>query len=234
MENVSLDKEEMSVYNAIKKYLEQNKFFKMGDILNYLVYGEKKTLNLNKAKIQKILRSLIRKGLVIPRSKFTKSEVLNNQIRKKIYDFINQNPGTHFYEILNHLELGRNQTLWHLNMLTKFLYIKTFKIGNRDIYFDFNVDSFYFEICYYLRNEKVCKIIDILKENEKGLKLTELSNISNMHYNTSKKYIEILKNLNLISEIEGYQNNIFQFNQNYYDKIIAIINKKNKTGNQEK
>ena len=69
------------------------------------------------------------------------------------------------------------------------------------------------------------KIIDILKENEVGLKLMEISAKANMHYNTTKKYVEILKNLNLLSELEGYHNTIFQFNENYYEKIISIIKK---------
>ena len=66
----------------------------MEDIIRHLDIKIGKPLNLSKLKIEKIIKSLLKKHLIAPRSKLVREDVLKNQKRKEIYRFIDNYPGT--------------------------------------------------------------------------------------------------------------------------------------------
>ena len=216
----TLNDEEKTVYQAIKTYLSRNIFFKLDEIISYLKYNLDKSLNLNTLKIEKIIQSLMKKHLIASRSKLVLDDLLKNSIRKKIYEFIEKNPGVYRHQIEKTIGLGTYQTIWHLNMLKKFQLIRSQEIDNHEIYFKLNVDSKYDQLIYYFNNENVKKILTLLESKETGIQATEVSEILKMHYNTTRKYINILLELNLLKILKENDKKFYLINaQNYYDTL---------------
>jgi len=215
-----LDKEEFEVYKAVKLYLKQNHFFKIDEITSYLKFNLDRSLNLNTLKIEKVLQSLLKKNLIAPRSKLLYEDILSNQNRKLIYDFIESNPGCYLNEIMKTTSLGTHQTIWHKNILKKFQFIRSINIDNHEIYFKSTLDSTNDQIIYYLKNESVKKIIKFMENIETGFQATEISEKLKMHYNTARKYINILLDLELITINKEGDKKFYLLNaQNYYDTI---------------
>ncbi len=57
-------------------------------------------------------------------SAITYDNILANFNRSRIYYLIKENPGVHFNEIINELQLSRGQAQWHLTWLLRFDLIK--------------------------------------------------------------------------------------------------------------
>jgi predicted transcriptional regulator/uncharacterized membrane protein len=69
-------------------------------------------------------------GLFAPLySKLRHDNILNNEIREDIYDFILENPGSHFRSILTELSLSNGTLSHHLNTLEREDFIKSEKDG---------------------------------------------------------------------------------------------------------
>ena len=69
-------------------------------------------------------------GLFAPLySKLRHDDILNNEIREDIYDFILENPGSHFRSILKELALSNGTLSHHLNTLEREDFIKSEKDG---------------------------------------------------------------------------------------------------------
>lgn len=52
-------------------------------------------------------------------SRLTKDKILDNDIRKRILQFVHNNPGAHYLEIRRHLQLANGTSAYHLNVLQK-------------------------------------------------------------------------------------------------------------------
>lgn len=216
-----LDKDEAKVYNLVKEYLKKKPFFSILDIMSYLNYYLRKSETLNKKKIKEILNTLIEKNLIIPGAKLVKENIFENPRRKEIYEYICYNPGCNINDIMNILQIGSNQVLWHLKFLTKFQFIRKVEFDNQKIFFKFQLNEHYDELFYYLRNESIIKILKLLKSSKEGINPTKISKFLKMHYYTLKKYLNILSRLNLI--LLDYDENSYNLNQEVYYKILRDL-----------
>jgi predicted transcriptional regulator len=77
-------------------------------------------ININNRGIEEHLKSLVDKNLIVEGSKLSGYNILNNSKRKKIHEYIANNPGTYFNKIVKDLLLSNHVVVWHLNMLLKF------------------------------------------------------------------------------------------------------------------
>jgi len=145
-----------------------------------------------------ILKSLTNKKLIVEGSKLIKNEILNNEKRKEIYDFIVKNPGTYFNKILHELNFSNHIVVWHLSMLLKFDFISKKILENHEIYFDTSAELEDLSSTYFTTKEKSQKIINFMKKNNLGITKTNLSQELNMHINTLAKYLNLLENYNVI------------------------------------
>ncbi len=106
---------ESTVLKIVKEYLEKKTFFSIIDMIEYISYRVKKT-DLNRNKIEQIIKNLIKKRIIIPGTKLMKNNIIENPKRNEIYNFIKKNP-SNINEIMKALNTGSNQALWHLSCL---------------------------------------------------------------------------------------------------------------------
>ena len=60
------------------------------------------SININEEGIKSILETFMNKRLFVQGSKLNKEIVLENPNRKKIYQFINKNPGLYLNKLIKH------------------------------------------------------------------------------------------------------------------------------------
>jgi len=83
----------------------------------------KKRLKLPEREINNTIYELILKKIIIPEKKLVKTQVLANQKRDAIYQYIIKNPGAHLREIRDKLNLQPHVTNLHLKILENFKFV---------------------------------------------------------------------------------------------------------------
>jgi len=216
---------EQKVLEIINEYLDKNRFFSVNDILPFISSRFAKSgINININGIRTILKSLIEKNFIVEGSKLTRNEILSNFNRKKIYEYIQKNPGAHFYNIVSNLDLNIPVVEWHLNILIKFMYISKEKIENRGAYFDVNVKSEDRMIIYLISKDKCKQIIDFLKENQEGITRSQISEQLNMHSTTVTKYTDKLYENRILTKKSLPNKTLYFLNNENYEKLSQNFN----------
>ena len=112
---------EEAVLFIVQEYLNKNRYFTIDDIIPFINSRLRElSINLNFSGIKEVLKSLIKKKLIFERSKLSKNQILNNENRKMINDYIRKNPGVYFNQIAKNLNLSNYLLGWHLKILLKF------------------------------------------------------------------------------------------------------------------
>lgn len=216
---------EQKVLEIINEYLDKNRFFSVNDILPFISSRFAKSgINININGIRTILKSLIEKNFIVEGSKLTRNEILSNFNRKKIYEYIQKNPGAHFYNIVSNLDLNIPVVEWHLNILIKFMYTSKEKIENRGAYFDVNVKSEDRMIIYLISKDKCKQIIDFLKENQEGITRSQISEQLNMHSTTVTKYTDKLHENRILTKKSLPNKTLYFLNNENYEKLSQNFN----------
>ena len=127
----SLNNADTVVLELTKEYLSKKTFFSIKDIIDYINNRVKMNPDINRNRIEIILKSLIKKKEIIPGTKLMKNNIIDNQTRKKIFNHIKRNPAVNINEIMKQLDIGSNQALWHLSALEKFRFILLDNCGHR-------------------------------------------------------------------------------------------------------
>jgi predicted transcriptional regulator len=186
--------------------------------------------NFNKEYPKKFIKILQGTNSITLGSGLVREEILQIPLRKGIYDLIRKNPGININEMERSLNIGSNQVLWHLNSLEKFQLIKSIRIGNQKAYYNYFLKQTDLEIFFYLRKEKVKKIIDLFKDknSQSGLNPTKISKQLNMHYNTIRKYLKILHEFGMIKFFVKNNKKIYFLNYHKYNKTMNGIKRYSK------
>ena len=213
---------EKVVLEIVREYLARKPFFSMKDIVEFINYRVKYNPDINKNKIELIIKSLIKKRVIIPGTKLMKKDIINNPTRNEIFKYIQQNPGRNINEIMKAHNLGSNLALWHLSALEKFQFIRSKKIRNRCIFFKFDSDPNFDNLHYYMANEIAQSIITLLK-NEKILKITEIADELKKNHNTIKRYLEALIKLKLVEIEKEKSRNLYKLNEQSYIKAVKLV-----------
>ena len=169
--------------------------------------------------IRQILISLMKKKVIVEGSVLTRRKVLENEKRKKILDFIMQNPGSLFNHIVKTLQISNYVVFWHVNILEKFQFIYKTEIINKDAYFDASVNLEMARILYIYSKEPSKRILDYLKENKILATKTKISQDLNMHPNTATKYLTILEEIDLIKKSALSNRITYSRNENLISEI---------------
>ncbi len=213
---------ESVVLELVKEYLAKKTFFSIKDIIEFVNYRVRSNPNINRNKIEVILKSLIKKRIIIPGTRLMKNNIIENPKRNEIFNLIKKNP-SNINEIMKALNIGSNHALWHLSCLEKFQFIRSKKISNRKMFFKFDSNPKFDELYYYLKMKIVQNIINLLEKENKALKITEITTNLNKNHSTVKKYVDVLINLKLI-EIEKEKNkDLFKLDTKKYSKVKKII-----------
>ncbi len=216
---------EQVVLETINEYLDKNRYFSLNDILPFISSRFAKSgINVNIDGIKTILKSLIEKNIIVEGSKLTKTDILLNSNRNKIYNYIYKNPGVHFNKIVSTLNLNIPVVEWHLNMLIKFVFITKEKIDNLDTYFDINIKSEDRMLIYLISSNKYKQIIEYIKENQEGISKHQISEQLNMHSTTVNKYTDRLLEYGILTKKALPNKTLFFLNQTNYNRIKQNFN----------
>jgi predicted transcriptional regulator len=190
---------EKLVLGIIRNYLNMNRSLDPESIIPFIQSRlRESSVHLTYYAIELIIKSLLNQKLIVKASKLTHDDILTNEKRKLILNYIRENPGTHFNKIITELKISNHVVVWHLNMLLKFNFLKKEIIDDHETYSIPNVDSKTAELSYYISKAKSQKIISYLRENDIGVSKTKLSEDLQMHINTINKYLTILEDFKII------------------------------------
>jgi predicted transcriptional regulator len=206
-----LSTNERLVLDVVQEYLDKNRTFNITEILPFLNSRFKSaSIKINETGIKKILKSLVKKRYVFKDSKLTKNVLLENKIRKEIYEFILEYSGTFFNKLLKHFKVNNKVIVWHIRMLEKFGFIKRKFFDKRFIYFDSQMNFDQVKPLYYMSKEKCKQIFTYLQYNNTGVTKTKIAEDLNMHFNTVTRYLVVLESIDLIIK-EKIDNNLLYF-----------------------
>jgi predicted transcriptional regulator len=218
----SLEDLESVVFELVKEYLTKKTFFSINDIIEFVNNRVRLNPNINRNKIELIIKSLIKKRVIIPGTRLMKNNIIENPTRNGIYNYIHNKP-SNINEIMRALNIGSNQALWHLSCLEKFQFVRSKKINNHRIFFKFGSNPKFDDLHYYLNKEIILKIINFMEKENKPLKITEIADGLKKNHSTIKKYLEILKSLKIIKIEKTNGRILFKFDSEKYFKVRKSI-----------
>jgi predicted transcriptional regulator len=126
-------------------------------------------------------------------SKIKKENLLKNALRKRIMDYISDNPGIHYRAILSDLDLPMGSLSYHLNRLEKAQYIKSRQDG---MYRRFYGKGKRAEMKFFLSDIQE-SILSVIKENQ-GISQSKIANKINVSRKVVNYHINILDRAGLI------------------------------------
>jgi predicted transcriptional regulator len=207
------------IYEIAKEYLQKHPNFAKDELFAVC----KRTSKLPDKEIMTILDYFIHKKVFVAGSRLTSENVLRNEIRNQICDFITKNPGINFTQILTKYRIGPYEGRWHLEMLKKFGFIREQKFEKYSSYFHKNFPQDKDLIVFILRNANAVKIYSCLKDQP--FKLTDLSNILELHHSTIQYYLQKLQKVNLIKSnpenLYSINTEFLPFLEQYYSFTLA-------------
>ena len=214
----SLDNLQSIVLNLVGEFLTKKTFFSINEIIDFISNRLRLNPDINRNKIEMIIKSLIKKKIIIPGTKLMKNNIIENPVRNEIFNYIKKNP-SNINEIMKALNIGSNHALWHLSCLEKFQFIRSRKLNNQRLFFKFDSNPELDKYYYYLKKEIIQNIINLLEKESNGLKITEIANVLKKNHTTVKKYIKILKNLKLIKIEKENKRILFKLVSEEYYKV---------------
>ena len=132
--------------------------------------------------------------------------VLDTEIRKNLYEYIDEYPGSHLREIARELDLKPSNAAWHLRKLEQTNLIRSRNIGGKRVYYlvEGGVEARREAIAEaVLKNNNAQKIMLYLQKNP-GKHLLEIANALKLNHHTVKWHI---KKLYIAELIDGDTSN---------------------------
>ena len=95
------------------------------------------------------------------------SNVLDQEVRSKIYDHIKKNPGVHYSAIADETGINRGTLRYHLKMMQMQDTVRVFHGTGYTRYFENNMkfNEYYQKVLHHLRNNTSKKILEVLVKN---------------------------------------------------------------------
>jgi predicted transcriptional regulator len=210
----NLAEQEKVILDIVHDYLDKNRQFTFEEIIPFIISRVRlASLNINKEGVKTVLKSLTNKKFLVEGSKLAKIDVLNNQKRRRIYEYIVKNPGIYFNRIVTELNYSNHIVVWHLNMLIKFDFVHKEVLENHEVYFDATKEFDEIVSKYFISKEKSKEIINFLQKDDIGVTKTSLSHELSMHMNTLAKYLDILEKYDVIVKKKIDNRNLYFLNE---------------------
>ena len=132
----------------------------------------------------------------------TPDNVLDTSVRKNLYEYIDEYPGSHLREIARELELKPSNAAWHLRKLEQTNLIRSRSIGGKKVYYlvDGGIEARKEAVAdSILRNDNAFKIMDYLSKHP-GKHLLEIAHALDLNHHTVKWHI---KKMYMAELVEG-------------------------------
>jgi predicted transcriptional regulator len=154
------------------------------------------------------IRELYQMKFIVVGKQLFKSEILENEKRRRLYNYIVDNPGTHQREIRREIGLGAYEASIHLAFLMKFGFIRKNKFKNKNVYFELDFDES-LELKTVLLREETNHLIYETIETADRIRLSELSNLLEIPYTTVQTHLNDLLEAGLIQKIQQDQTSYY-------------------------
>ena len=132
----------------------------------------------------------------------TPDNVLDTTVRKSLYEYIDEYPGSHLREIARELHLKPSNAAWHLRKLEQTNLVRSRAIGGKKVYYlvEGGIQARREAVAEsILRNENARRILGYLKKSP-GKHLLEIAHALDLNHHTVKWHI---KKLYLAELVEG-------------------------------
>jgi len=136
----------------------------------------------------------------------TPENVLDTEVRKNLYEYIDEYPGSHLREIARELNLKPSNAAWHLRKLEQTNLIRSRAIGGKKVFYlvEGGIDARREAVAEsILRNNNARDIIIYLNRNP-GKHLLEIAHALKLNHHTVKWHI---KKMYMAELIEGDTSN---------------------------
>ena len=132
----------------------------------------------------------------------TPDNVLDTSVRKNLYEYIDEYPGSHLREIARELDLKPSNAAWHLRKLEQTNLIRSRSIGGKKVYYLVNggIEARKEAVAEsILRNSNAYNIMDYLSRHP-GKHLLEIAHALDLNHHTVKWHI---KKMYMAELVEG-------------------------------
>jgi predicted transcriptional regulator len=132
----------------------------------------------------------------------TPDNVLDTSVRKNLYDYIDEYPGSHLREIARELDLKPSNAAWHLRKLEQTNLVRSRSIGGKKVYYlvDGGIEARKEAVAEsILRNDNAFNIMDYLNKHP-GKHLLEIAHALDLNHHTVKWHI---KKMYMAELVEG-------------------------------
>jgi len=122
----------------------------------------------------------------------TPENVLNTEVRKNLYKYIDDYPGSHLREIARELDLKPSNAAWHLRKLEQTNLVRSRTIGGKRVYYlvEGGVEARMEAIAEAILKNKNARDIMIYLQKNPGKHLLEIANALNLNHHTVKWHIK--------------------------------------------
>jgi len=136
----------------------------------------------------------------------TPENVLDTEVRKNLYTYIEDYPGSHLREIARELDLKPSNAAWHLRKLEQTNLVRSREIGGKRVYYlvEGGVEARKEAIAEAILKNKNAKEIMIYLVENPGKHLLEIANALNLNHHTVKWHI---KKMYLAELVDGDTSN---------------------------
>ncbi|MDG6228681.1 MAG: winged helix-turn-helix transcriptional regulator [Candidatus Thermoplasmatota archaeon] len=136
----------------------------------------------------------------------TADNVLDTSVRKNLYEYIDEYPGSHLREIARELNLKPSNAAWHLRKLEQTNLVRSRAIGGKKVFYlvEGGIDARKEAVAEsILRNDNALRIMKYLVKNP-GKHLVEIAHALHLNHHTVKWHI---KKMYLAELVEGDTSN---------------------------
>jgi predicted transcriptional regulator len=136
----------------------------------------------------------------------TPENVLNTEVRKNLYEYIDTYPGSHLREIARELDLKPSNAAWHLRKLEQTNLVRSRNIGGKKVYYlvEGGAEARKEAIAEAVLRNKNARVIMEYLVNHPGKHLLEIANALELNHHTVKWHI---KKMYLAELIDGDTSN---------------------------
>ncbi len=130
----------------------------------------------------------------------TAENVLDTDVRKNLYEYIDEFPGSHLREIARELDLKPSNAAWHLRKLEQTNLVRSREIGGKKVYYlvEGGVEARKEAVAEsVLKNKNAQKIMKYLKQ-QPGKHLLEIANALDLNHHTVKWHIKKMLNAEMV------------------------------------
>ncbi len=130
----------------------------------------------------------------------TADNVLDKEVRKNLYEYIDEYPGSHLREIARELDLKPSNAAWHLRKLEQTNLVRSRNIGGKKVFYlvEGGVEARKQAVAEsILKNKNARQILNYLANNP-GKHLLEIAHALDMNHHTVKWHIDKMYEAELI------------------------------------